>query len=544
MVRVTLLSVCGALSTSTAFAQQIFDIWTTTWDRTQLLTYRSLESDPVNFVTPGNAAAADIIVNDGSVLQSMVGYGATLTDSSAQLLNNLKTQNPDNYNTILTTLFNPTDGANAAGLTYLRVPLGASDFSDHPYSLDDVPGDSQLNNFNIDNTPSYVFATIKDIQAINPYLKVHVLPWSPPGWMKDSGTMNGGAFNSDHTNTYARYLLKALQGYQSKGITVYAIGIQNEPENSNPTYPTCLITAAQEVDIATALRTLMDQNGFSGVRIVGYDHNWNDAAGYPVQLVKDAPNAFTGVAFHCYDGQVSQQDSFHHAAPDKEIYFTECTGLYGTDWWSNIKWYMDNIFIGAAKHFAVNGLMWALALDGNGNPKLPGTNSCGTPCRPVVTINNDGSYSFNEEFYVMGQASKAILPKDPNGPFGQRIGVTVGGSLGWALRVSAYVTERTNPSDWARYSLVVLNWNDRTQDGSFSPTPVTATIEFRGMQATYTFPVGVKTLWWYAPSQGQSRRDGMNISDTSTANSTLRRTTSGMPDDNQQPNLFRFRRHL
>ena len=63
-----------------------------------------------------------------------------------------------------------------------------------------------------------------------------------------------------------------------------------------------------------------------------------------------------------------------------------------------------------------------------------------------------------EAVYVMGQASKAILPRDPNGPFGRRIGVTVGGSLGWALRVSAYVTQRTNPSDWARYSLVVLNW--------------------------------------------------------------------------------------
>ena len=136
-------------------------------------------------------------------------------------------------------------------------------------------------------------------------------------------------------------------------------------------------------------------------------------------------------------------------------------------------------FIGAAEHFAVNGLMWTLALDGNGNPKLPGTDSCGTPCRPVVTINNDGSFSFNQEcqfshipssncqllmarvhavVFVMGQAAKAVIPKDANGPFGKRIAVSVGGSLGWALRVSAYVTERANPSDWNRYSLVVLNW--------------------------------------------------------------------------------------
>ena len=58
----------------------------------------------------------------------------------------------------------------------------------------------------------------------------------------------------------------------------------------------------------------------------------------------------------------------------------------------------------------------------------------------------------------MGQASKAILPRDSGGPWGKRIGVSVGGTLNWALRVGAYVTGRVNSADWLRYSLVVLNW--------------------------------------------------------------------------------------
>ena len=57
----------------------------------------------------------------------------------------------------------------------------------------------------------------------------------------------------------------------------------------------------------------------------------------------------------------------------------------------------------------------------------------------------------------MAQLSKAVIPKDAGGPFAQRIGVTVGGSQGWALRVGAYVTRRTSSSDWLRYSVVVLN---------------------------------------------------------------------------------------
>ena len=51
--------------------------------------------------------------------------------------------------------------------------------------------------------------------------------------------------------------------------------------------------------------------------------------------------------------------------------------------------------------------MWNFALDGNGNPKLPGTDSCGTPCRPVVTINSDGSYSYNQECTSSSSSSSA-----------------------------------------------------------------------------------------------------------------------------------------
>lgn len=47
------------------------------------------------------------------------------------------------------------------------------------YTYDDTTGDTSLSQFNINKTPSYVFSVINDIRAINPYLKVHVLPWSP-----------------------------------------------------------------------------------------------------------------------------------------------------------------------------------------------------------------------------------------------------------------------------------------------------------------------------------------------------------------------------
>ena len=211
--------------------------------------------------------------------------------------------------------------------------------------------------------------------------------------------------------------------------------------------------------------------------------------------MQQAGDAFDGVQFHCYAGSVSNQDSFHTQFPQKQIYFTECSGVYGSDWWSDIKvtilslslarlllilrcsgtWIICRLhlsiqgegypgliyssFIGSIEHNSHSGMMWNIALDGQGNPKLPGTTSCGGPgCRPIVTVDSNGTYTLHQEYYSMAQASRGILPRDVGGPFGKRIGVSVGGELNWALRVGAYVTGRVNSSDWLRYSLVVLNW--------------------------------------------------------------------------------------
>ncbi|TFK47118.1 glycoside hydrolase family 30 protein [Heliocybe sulcata] len=492
---------CLALA-SPIVGQQIWDIFTTTWDRSSLFTY-SQPSSPINFGTPGATGQADIVVDDSQTYQTVIGFGASLTDSSALLMSELKSSNSAQYWSLLGYLFDPTDGAQSAGFTFLRVPLGASDFSSRDYSFDDSSGDTSLSSFNINTAPSYLFSTIQDILSINTILKIQIVPWSPPGWMKGSGTMNGGSLNTGYIDNYANYLLKCLQGFQSKGINVYGISIQNEPENSDSTYPSCNMPVSTEAAIGTALRTLMNNNGFSGVEIIGYEHNWDDATGYPTQLMQQASGAFTGVSFHCYGGSVSQQDSFHTQYPSKEIYFTECSGTIGSDWWSDIKWYMDNLAIGAITHHAKTAAMWNLALDSGGNPKLPGTDSCGgSGCRGVVQINTgSGTWSVNQEFYAMAQASRAILPKDSGGPFGKMIRASVNGDYAWGLVVGAYQTARLSSSDWNRYSLVVLNWADNT-NGNWNPQPITATIEFRGQQATYTFPVGVTTLWWYAVNTG------------------------------------------
>lgn len=90
-----------------------------------------------------------------------------------------------------------------------------------------------------------------------------------------------------------------------------------------------------EGQIGITLRNLMDSYGFSSTKIIGYEHNWSDAANYPVQLVRDeidawletvadpalqmqqAGSAFDGVSFHCYEGNVTEQAYFTSQYPSK-----------------------------------------------------------------------------------------------------------------------------------------------------------------------------------------------------------------------------------
>jgi O-glycosyl hydrolase len=103
-------------------------------------------------------------------------------------------------------------------------------------------------------------------------------------------------------------------------------------------------------------------------------------------------SAFDGIAFHCYAGTVRQQDDFNSKYPRKEIYLTECASTIGSDWWSDIKWYMDNLFIGSIGHNSHVAMMWNIAGDSDGGAKLPGTSSCSSGCCPIVTI-----YNLNQE---------------------------------------------------------------------------------------------------------------------------------------------------
>ena len=55
-----------------------------------------------------------------------------------------------------------------------------------------APGDDGLAHFSIDEDRRFVLPAIRAARAVNPDITFFASPWSPPGWMKASGSLCGG----------------------------------------------------------------------------------------------------------------------------------------------------------------------------------------------------------------------------------------------------------------------------------------------------------------------------------------------------------------
>ena len=336
----------------------------------------------------------------------MTGFGASFTDSSAWLVANspLRSQ-------IMTKLFSPASGI---GLDFLRQPIGASDFSQSLFSYDDLPSgqtDPALSKFSIAHDNAYILPVLQQALSLNPNITIMATPWSPPGWMKSSGSMIGGSLNSGDYQVFADYLTKFVQAYDAAGVPISLITAQNEPEFSPSNYPGSTFTAAQETSfIGSNLGPDLQKAGLS-TKIIAYDHNWNDTSFPETVLGNSTAGPYTaGVAWHCYAGAPSAQTTVHNAFPNKDTYFTECSGTQSSNpantFADSLDWQTENLIIGATRNWAKSVATWNMALNPSGGPSM----NC-TTCTGVVTVDNSaGTATYNAEYYVLGQASKFVKP--------------------------------------------------------------------------------------------------------------------------------------
>ena len=380
---------------------QTVNVWLTT-------NSQSAKLQPQASLSFGTSATATnpIVVDETRTYQQIEGFGASMTDSSAYLLNQIAT--PAARAAAMTNLFTRT--GTGIGLSFIRNPMGGSDLARFHYSYDDLPAgqsDPMLASFSIAHDLADIVPLMQQARTLNPQLVVMATPWSPPGWMKTSGSLVGGALLASAHAPFANYFVKYIQAYEAAGIPIDYVSLQNEPLYVPGDYPGMSMDAATQLAVLKLhLLPALTSAGLSTKTLV-YDHNW-DRPDYPDAVLADPAIAdsprVAGIAWHGYGGTPGAMLALHDKYPQVGQYQTEHSG--GT-------WVSDQVradfqeIIHVMRSWGRAFVKWGLALDQNRGPHAGG---CGT-CTPLVTVSNpSGSVSYPIDFYTLGHFSKFVLP--------------------------------------------------------------------------------------------------------------------------------------
>jgi len=378
------------------------EVWLTTGDKSSLL-----EQQQDLIFQPGSGSGGFTInVTPTTTFQTIEGFGASLTDSSAWLIEN--EMSSSQRNDLMNLLFDPTNGV---GMNYLRLPMGASEFTASGfYTYNDLPGgqtDMTQSQFSIAYDQQYIIPQLQQALAINPDLKLMGSPWSAPAWMKTNSSLIGGQLQSQYYGSYATYFQKYIEAYAAEGLVIDAITLQNEPLATPVNYPGMSMSSTQQIDLIKNYVGPTFAAANIDTKIILYDHNWDDTS-YAIDALNDplVRQYVAGTAFHGYAGDVSAQTTVRDAYPDKGIYFTEISGGdFAPNFSDNLVFGIENIIIGNMRNWGKTALYWNLALDENSGPFVGGC----TDCRGVVTIDSStGGVTLNEEYYTLAHASKFV----------------------------------------------------------------------------------------------------------------------------------------
>ncbi|HEV2637969.1 MAG TPA: glycoside hydrolase family 30 beta sandwich domain-containing protein [Actinocrinis sp.] len=473
-------------------------VWLTTPDALSLLRpgpavdFEPRGPDETQGGVETRGGAEPVVVDSGSFYQGFLGCGASITDSSASLLGRLPAERRD---AVMAQLFCPASGI---GLSYLRQPIGSSAFVSGPryYTCDDVSSghtDFGLAQFSIARDEAGILPLLRQARALNPQLKVMATPWSAPAWMKTNGSLVGGELIDAprYYEAYAAYLVEFVKAYERAGVPIHAVTLQNEPQNRNPDVPGMHLGVAQAKRVIHALGPALRHAGLA-TEIVAFDHNWaihpDDLASvppgqspeedYPFAILSDPATArwVAGTAFHCYYGDPEVQSRLHDRFPDKDVYFTECSGSRGSvdsdakAFADTLRWHASNVVIGATRHWARTVVTWNLALDPSGGPHANGY----TDFSGLITIEDDDSFTLNAEYYALAHLSRFVRPGARRVESRTRTG---GDLMSVAFR-----------DEDGTIALLLHNTNDDTRH---------AELRWNGRRAALTLPGGsLATLTW------------------------------------------------
>lgn len=459
-------------------------VFLTTHDKTQLFAAQP----SVTFAsTASDATTNTVVVDSTQQYQTIDGFGAAFTDSASYLLNEVAQRSQ--LSGIMSDLF--TRSGSGIGLSFMRIPVGASDLARSVYSFDDMPvgqTDPTLQNFSIAHDQTDIIPIVLQAVSLNPQMKLMATPWSPPGWMKDPASMSpvsmlGGTLLMTSTNesAFANYLVKYLQAYQAAGIHFDYLTLQNEPLNITSAYPS--MSMSEDTQLALLQNYVLPAFASNNMttKVLVYDHNW-DTPTYPEfvlsGLTAQQLQLVAGTAWHGYAGTPGAQQNVQNQFPGLGTWMTELSGG---------GWVLDQFtadFLGITqvlRNSAKAYVKWSLALDETLGPNLTqdaGLGGCNT-CTPIVTVNSQtGDVTKTTEYYTLGQYSRYVLPG----------AVRIESSNTPAIASVAF----TNPDG----STVLIAYNSSSSGQAFQ-------VQWGGYAFTYTLPAeSAATFTWSGTQSG------------------------------------------
>lgn len=343
------------------------------------------------------------ITVSNEMCQTMMGFGGAFTEATAFTLSRISEELRAQ---VINLYFDKKMGL---GYNLGRVPIHSCDFSleNYTYVEDD---DKDLDTFSIERDHQHIIPLIHDALKIRgEKIKMLASPWSPPKWMKSNNNMNqGGKLLPEYFESWAKYYVKFIEAYESAGIPIWGLTVQNEPE-AVQTWDSCIYTGEEERDfVKNYLGPKLHKNGHADKKILIWDHN-RDKIVERASIVLEDPDAAKyvwGTGFHWYESEEFENvQKVHDLFPDKHLLFTEgCQegGVHIGKWHTGER-YGRNM-IGDFNSWCEGYLDWNMVLDETGGPNHVG-NFCDAP---IIADTKTNHLYINSSYYYIGHFSKYV----------------------------------------------------------------------------------------------------------------------------------------
>ena len=392
---------------------------------------------PVLQSTAPTGKAVSIVLKPQERFQAITGFGGSFTEASAYLLNKLGKANRDK-------ILNAYFSAEGANYSLTRTHINSCDFSLSNYAYAMTPGDTNLDQFSIEEDKKDIIPIIKDALRISKDgFKIIASPWTAPPWMKDNNDWRGGKLLPQYRQTWALYFSKYINAYREEGINIWGVTVENEPLGNDKNWESMHFTPEEMRDfVRDYLGPQFEKDGLSHIPILGYDQNrGGELEKWAKAMFEDAKAAryFGGTAVHWY---ASTYDFFapslqytHQLAPNKYLINTESCIDADIPKWNDDNWYWSkeatdwgwdwasekekhlhpkyvpvfryaNDIIGCLNNYVDGWIDWNIVLNKQGGPNWF-KNWCTAPV--IVDEEKDEIY-FTPLYYTMAHFSKFIRP--------------------------------------------------------------------------------------------------------------------------------------